>query len=1232
MRHTAINTPDQDSQDVCDSFNWLSRSNRGKLVLRRKLPPIISRLIIVIGLEFISYSHYSHFPASSFDFGHRGYAARCSYGGQLLHLSAPSENHGLISVRGDFENSLYAALARAQRDDGGCSSFGLEFVDGLEPYHPRGTFLGSKKTGSTFIFGDSIDRGCLNYRWPYNERPLFLNEDSEISKAKNKWSVIEYKLGIWASRMRNKRSRKGVEEYKCNIEEAGTKEQKSHADATAGDMEVVYPYETREQFLNDVDRLFYEVTNRKLETDALWKMTTSDLRNLVGIDETEIENALDKDVSGIELLSLFGFRACGGEKHTGAIGSNDNDFNGSTKASGNSSSETLKAGEMIFSESAMSSTKASSGSEMSMKREREVGTCVTFSFIMHGTLYQILRVEQGAPSDHNTGTDQSDMFDNESQIVLRIGGLVRFSIPSSTMPSEIEEVTDNSLPSQHGHDNSGGDTINSLKFRARALGLTLEARIYQFEPTEPDGGKTSGNTCPHYRLLSLQKKPKEENYKRPIRNSSSAYRAFGRFSTQFGPQTKNNATFIAAIRLSDNPLDGQRPWRIPTPREIYNFVGLSKLRTYRSQATGALWETVFFQRCLVQNSLSRFEEVHLIGRSLERILQVDNVPFQFSPRQKASGCSVLINNTFMQPAIDYKSLFWKIRFLVKLHNFLQRLKRNSRREAQARSVNSKSSHVESISGNEKTLSVDFLDAHEEAPLKEMVAAQMTRIRKVLREIIQSLVQVLIHTVLDPSTMDRLFPTTDVSEESKRYYIIITLWYVVKNFGLAGSQWRQLGIIEGLLPLRKRSESLSDWFANTILPADDKIFRARDKGKISLLQWHHYGSILGLCQNGFLPGKWIRDNNLRSKVLQHQRAALVASAAKLSSTSPYSASDEIFDRLAFLGLELGLEKLTHDGSSVAALSMRRITNRDYTRSINQGKVEPNENGDFDGPWEVHALCHHSRLKVLQLESEDGGELSEQEENELREKLHVYKHKVSQFLNSEATIIPCWERSHIEARQGWIYSEASSVLASTLLDINTRYIQERFQDTQTRVQQTDQQLEALEDIWDTGYYQTQALEKLKEEMERQSRLLERLSPDAGYLPPVEWNNTWKLPRRYHPDNFIVSLEDTPWEYDPAKLEKTVTVPQPLRPFVNSPIGRDGGRFTIEDLKHLPDLSLIRIFDISDSTEERLKPNRVVDTRNDLVAKLYDSVCKRYPKARCQLKLIFSLSTKMFGIDYW
>ncbi|KAF7506297.1 hypothetical protein GJ744_011870 [Endocarpon pusillum] len=142
-------------------FRWLRRDARGS--------------------TYISYSQFSHLSACSFDFGAKGYAGSCNYGGELLHLSAPSQEHGLIFGRDNFTRSPYASLARAQREFGGLSTFGLKLSRNRSAYDPRGNK--DAKEGSSFRLGKMVERGCFNYRWPFNEYSLLLN-DAQTEKEK----------------------------------------------------------------------------------------------------------------------------------------------------------------------------------------------------------------------------------------------------------------------------------------------------------------------------------------------------------------------------------------------------------------------------------------------------------------------------------------------------------------------------------------------------------------------------------------------------------------------------------------------------------------------------------------------------------------------------------------------------------------------------------------------------------------------------------------------------------------------------------------------------------------------------------------------------------------------------------------------------------------------------------------------------------------------------------------
>lgn len=76
-------------------------------------------------------------------------------------MTAKSETHGVIFARGDFEYSLYLALARGQKESGGKSTFGLKIDTSKE--------LATDRDAARYRSCCMIERGCFNYRWPFNE-------------------------------------------------------------------------------------------------------------------------------------------------------------------------------------------------------------------------------------------------------------------------------------------------------------------------------------------------------------------------------------------------------------------------------------------------------------------------------------------------------------------------------------------------------------------------------------------------------------------------------------------------------------------------------------------------------------------------------------------------------------------------------------------------------------------------------------------------------------------------------------------------------------------------------------------------------------------------------------------------------------------------------------------------------------------------------------------------------
>jgi hypothetical protein len=303
------------------------------------------------------------------------------------------------------------------------------------------------------------------------------------------------------------------------------------------------------------------------------------------------------------------------------------------------------------------------------------GTCVMFSFVKDGILYQVIRVEEGSSQD----SVPCRPFPSESQIVLTIGGPLWFQSFASS-----DRL--NGRPLNPKGDVRDVSSPNCLRILDTLRAIGMEARVYQLCPESPCR-KRPGE---FYKQLDLVESPLEvdsgaefgETYTYHI----PAYNAFARLPSK---QERRDATFLATIRLRE--ASGLRDWLEiksrdwlekgglekdwpgeivppgdwpekdwpgvwpeeswpdpPTSEEIYDYVGVSP---FSPHATGPMWETAFLERERKTDSSSELAEVRLIGRCIEKILQVDLVPEENCPERVA-----LVSNIFHWPNIDLKAM------------------------------------------------------------------------------------------------------------------------------------------------------------------------------------------------------------------------------------------------------------------------------------------------------------------------------------------------------------------------------------------------------------------------------------------------------------------------------------------------------------------------------------------------------------------------------------------------
>ncbi len=460
-------------------------------------------------------------------------------------------------------------------------------------------------------------------------------------------------------------------------------------------------------------------------------------------------------------------------------------------------------------------------------------------------------------------------------------------------------------------------------------------------------------------------------------------------------------------------------------------------------------------------------------------------------------------------------------------------------------------------------------------------SQCTRIRDAIESIVLFLVELLPRSESDEIFSTPLIPFSERSsiDESDYYYIMITIWYVVKSLSRISGQDE-----------RWEFASRFDYFDEdhlkySCIPPDNHNFGSANKQKIALLQWYHYGSMLSLAELGLLPPCW-KTAAMKRKVYGMSNAARISSTARLFSKSTYSVEDEIVDRLAFLACELGLEQFDATADTVASASIQRVKQREFTKRLNPGPLPSRSWGqnpkETCGPWEIHSLCHNSRLNVITLENDtyDPDETEDWRATERREEeIGIYKSKIYHFLNAEATLVSCWERSHLKMRSGWLRSEATAVLGSTLLDIhnyipiepkltpkmNPQMMTPTKPHPRSPRRPTPESYAAGIQAGLKVGLQTAQLRMIEEAvhmrhlMVHQIEILEKLKGED--TTPIDWTS-FAPPRQYHPDDFINSLEDTPQLFRPPVTDHVLIPPALVKSVM--PAGDDG--FRKRDLEEL------------------------------------------------------------------
>ena len=189
-----------------------------------------------------------------------------------------------------------------------------------------------------------------------------------------------------------------------------------------------------------------------------------------------------------------------------------------------------------------------------------------------------------------------------------------------------------------------------------------------------------------------------------------------------------------------------------------------------------------------------------------------------------------------------------------------------------------------------------------------------------------------------------------------------------------------------------------------------------ESKTVLLQWYHSFCLSGLLKK--LQRQLLPDGPESQYIsyLERLSARLVRLSQK-SQPNLYSAKDGEIDELLLIHGELVLE----DPSLIFSLEalQSKIERRLPTTVINPGFTSSKSTSSTEPPWELFCSNHHTALK-LAIELADDSDLKSSMQACL------------EFLLTDYSFTPTWDRSRVDMTEQWWDMDMSSMICATFLD--------------------------------------------------------------------------------------------------------------------------------------------------------------------------------------------------------
>ena len=755
-----------------------------------------------------------------------------------------------------------------------------------------------------------------------------------------------------------------------------------------------------------------------------------------------------------------------------------------------------------------------------------IGSYSILSFIKEGILYQVLRIAPRVPV-------ASGILAKKAKLIIMVEPPMRLQ-SFRHLQQEDSEKYQVGLGACRNREHTKNKEACFSPLESRTTKRHEDSPISDMHWQAKLFRIKKGDHRPEVIQLETAKDKKDHVFK-----TNDGFDSLPSFQTKQDLEVNTAHVFVAMFRLfhpgRDDPIKPDLPL---SHSSISKFVQQGE---DDAPGTASMWQSIFNDRQDRMNYVPELCEGNIIGRCLEKILRVDLVPATIwlpqLPKERSNSATkedarheshfTIVSNMFLKANVEMKTVFWKVRFLVKVDQLLSK-----------RVVDKGGSHIKEFRTpadyNKRMLQSKSSAACYSGSDQEIITAEATvrRIRYVVGEIMAYIMRALVRPTHHPTVLSPEFRLGDPGH----FYAMITLFYVVQHYPQA--QWRwdlelkdasigTLGSLGWRLPGRQENVMAYGRHSTT-------------RVKFSLLEWLHHESVLGLQKKfqspELTPDQWRVSEQKIKELRNFTKTELVR---RIASAEPYRSDDEIADRLVFLAEEL-LGPNHETAKQLAGRVIKRVAEREFTHEIDLCRSSRVKEGTDDGPWELHALCHHSRLVVA---SRKLSSASEAEREEAEMEVEHYRKKFHPFLTSEASLTPCWERNNLSARRGFLRSEATSVLASTLIDVFLQHHHPSIMINGTgtsNVQQPPGKLATASD-------------------------LEQYVNYLSFRPPV----------KYHPVEFFNSLDDTPEMYSNDCIDKReIYFPAGIRKALSNqepPPGeiKMSGDHTIDSYKFLKEL---------------------------------------------------------------